>query len=58
MVLAILCVHAYLAVTAAHAKRGTGADHEGLISPALGEIRRLPARLITTTRPSTTTIDA
>ncbi|MEU1813053.1 hypothetical protein [Micromonospora aurantiaca (nom. illeg.)] len=46
----VLCAHAYLAITAAQAKNGTESD-DGLIPLTLGEVRRLLAHLITTTRP-------
>lgn len=47
-----MCAHAYLAVTAAHAKKGgAGSEQDSLIPLTLGEIRRLLAHLITTIRP-------
>lgn len=49
-IILVLCAHAYLAVTAAHAKGGCGFD-AGLIPLTLGEVRHLLAHLITTARP-------
>ena len=48
---AVLCAHAYLAVTAAQAKKGGAESDDGLIPLTLGEVRRLLAHLITTIRP-------
>ncbi|WP_236145528.1 IS701 family transposase [Verrucosispora sp. SN26_14.1] len=47
----VLCAHAYLTATAAQAKKGGTESDNGLIPLTLGEVRRLLAHLITTTRP-------